>query len=290
MTHRVRAVPLAVWAATAVGLWLPACKSDQAKTRPAAKSEASSATTPEAEPKSDAQLPAPARHPGPIPTETTQLIVSVADGWQSPTARMTRYEREPGGAWSEVGESWPSVLGARGLAWGRGLHGVTRPSQVGGPQDPIKREGDGRSPAGVFSLGASYGYADQPPPGTEIDYHKVGPTWVCVDDSTSKHYNRVFDGEGMAVDWASAEVMRRRDDLYRWVVFVDHNVDFTTDGGSCIFLHVWRNPHSGTAGCSAMASSHMEELLGWLLPQARPVLVQLPQLHYQALRQLWRLP
>ena len=41
----------------------------------------------------------------------------------------------------------PVSVGRNGAAWGLGLHAAQ-------PQGPQKQEGDGRAPAGVFTLGA----------------------------------------------------------------------------------------------------------------------------------------
>jgi len=65
-----------------------------------------------------------------------------------PAAR--RHSMEP--CW----RSNPRELGRAGLAWGLGLHG--NPPFPG----PIKREGDGRSPAGAFELSSAFGYAPRP--------------------------------------------------------------------------------------------------------------------------------
>ena len=44
----------------------------------------------------------------------------------------------------------PITIGRAGAAWGIGLH----PQQLG----PRKKEGDGRSPAGVFRIGDTEGF------------------------------------------------------------------------------------------------------------------------------------
>jgi hypothetical protein len=85
--------------------------------------------------------------------------------------------------------------------------------------------------------------------------------------------------------------MRRDDDLYRWVIAVEHNTRDTRPGeGSCIFLHVWRAAGSPTAGCTAAAEPHVAELMRWLRPEDRPVLVQLTRELHARLRDLWGLP
>lgn len=211
----------------------------------------------------------------------------MVDDWDDLTASLRRYERTDGGAWRAVDAAWPATIGVNGSAWGRGLHGDGAPTGRGGP---TKREGDGKSPAGAFSLGASYGYAAATVEGARTPYSRVDPSWVCVDDPRSSHYNRVLDADGVAVDWSSKEDMRRRDELYRWVVFVDHNVYAAAGAGSCIFLHVWSSATSGTAGCTAMERRAIEALLGWLDPAARPTFVLLPAGERDALRAAWSLP
>ena len=85
--------------------------------------------------------------------------------------------------------------------------------------------------------------------------------------------------------------MRRPDDQYRLGVVVQHNADPVVAGrGSCIFLHIWMGPKVGTSGCTAVEAKHMEALLRWLDPQAKPVFIQLPESEYVHLRSAWRLP
>jgi len=86
-------------------------------------------------------------------------------------------------------------------------------------------------------------------------------------------------------------VMKRPDDLYRWLIVVAHNQNPPIPGqGSCIFLHVWRSDSSPTAGCTAMAQQRLEGLLRWLRPEAKPVLVQLPESTFRTVRKAWKLP
>src|SRR5204863_116593 len=83
------------------------------------------------------------------------------------------------------------------------------------------------------------------------------------------------------VDWNSSEKMRSID-LYRLGVIVSYNMSQTVPGnGSCIFLHIWRGPGQGTAGCTAMLQEKLEEIINWLnskVPNA--LLIQLPQPEY----------
>ena len=221
----------------------------------------------------------------PVPAESRQMVLSVSAGWDQTRAILQPYERPSTDApWTPVGVPIEGSLGRTGLAWGRGRH----PQVLEGPQ---KREGDGKSPAGVFDLRLATGYAKAPPAGTRMSYREATATLRCVDDVRSVHYNRLADDATETKDWSSAEDMRRKDDLYRLVVWVGHNdAPVIPGGGSCIFLHLRSGPEATTSGCTAFEPEPMELLLRWLDPAARPVLVQLPDAELRARAAEWGLP
>lgn len=223
----------------------------------------------------------------PVPAATRQLVLAVVDDWGAVSAELSRWTRDHDAApWQRVAEPWPGVIGS-GAAWGSGLHGDGPPA---GQEGASKREGDGRSPAGVFALGGAYGYADRAPKGTRWRYTPVDRRWVCVDDSASRAYGTIVETSTVEKDWTSSEAMARRDALYTWVVEVAHNPAHVAAGGSCIFLHVWRKADSPTVGCTAMERGKLEDVLAWLDPEARPVFVLLPKASYAALAAPWGLP
>ena len=227
---------------------------------------------------------AAAAEPSPIPADAPQLITGVTDSWDATTVTLRRWKRVHG-AWVADGAAWQGVVGRTGVAWGRGLHGDGAPA---GHDGPVKREGDSKAPAGAFGVRGVYGYAATPPPRTSLTYTQTNADWQCVDDQASKHYTQIVDRQTIAVDWSSAEDMRRKDALYTWVVDIAHNRSATPGAGSCIFFHVWRNPKSGTVGCTAMAESRLTSLIGSL--DAASVYVLLPRAEYDALAASWGLP
>ena len=214
-----------------------------------------------------------------------QLIVVTTPAWDSVSGMLQRYERPRGTArWRAVGTPIPIVVGQTGLAWDD--------EAVRGARGPIKREGDGKAPAGRFPLGEAFGFA----PKSELEwlrmpYRTLDEGTECVDDSTSAHYNTVVQrGAVRRVDWTSAERMRSID-LYRLGVIVRYNARPIRRGrGSCIFLHIWRSAGSPTAGCTAMPASDLETVMRWLDPARHPQLVQLPRAEYARLRRAWSLP
>jgi D-alanyl-D-alanine dipeptidase len=225
-------------------------------------------------------------------SQSTQMVVVTTADWNSPQATLQRFERvQPGNEWKPVGEPFSVVVGKTGLGWGAGL--VTVSGRYRNADDPAKKEGDGKAPAGVFRLSNAFGYAPKEEPGWKMPYVNLTSSIQCVDDIDSKFYNTLVDTTKIVPDWGSHEneQMRRSDDLYRWGILVDHNANPPAPGkGSCIFMHIWRGPGQPTVGCTAMPQEQVESLLGWLDPERKPLLVQLPEAEYQKLRKHWRLP
>ena len=215
-----------------------------------------------------------------------QLVVVVAPDWDATSGTLRRFARnEAADSWSPVGSSDQVVVGRAGLAWGD-------ESLASARWQPVKHEGDGRAPAGVFPLDTAFGFA----PATELAwlhlrYVELKTGSDCVDDESSLRYNTVVDRATVSrVDWTSAEHMR--DILqYRLGVIVGYNVSPPQRGrGSCIFLHIWGGPTSVTAGCTALDAGELETLMRWLDRDRRPVLLQLTAAEYARLAPAWRLP
>ena len=218
------------------------------------------------------------------------MLLVVAADWESRVGQLLRCARvQADAAWLAVGAPLAVSLGRCGLAWGRGLH----PAPAAG--EPLKCEGDGRAPAGVFALTALFGEAgaDRALGGeARLPYLTTTPDLKCIDDPASAYYNHIVAQSAVArPDWTSCEDMLRTDDRYALGVVVAHNTAPVLAGaGSCIFLHVWAAPGVPTAGCTAMALGDLQAIAGWLDATAAPLLVQLPQHAYEQRRVAWSLP
>lgn len=193
----------------------------------------------------------------PQPLDTAlRLVLVTAPSMHSPNAQMRRFERtSPGEPWQPIGEAEPAVVGQSGLGWGATF---LEAKQSG---EPEKFEGDRRTPAGFFRLGASFGFNASMSPGYLT--LKAGET-VCVDDPSSGHYNTIKPRSVIGAR-TSGEDMRLIA-LYRSGVLIDYPSDRATKRGSCIFIHVWKAPGSGTLGCVALPEPRVTALQSFAEP------------------------
>jgi L,D-peptidoglycan transpeptidase YkuD (ErfK/YbiS/YcfS/YnhG family) len=187
-----------------------------------------------------------------LPGTSTQLLI-VANG-VSPASPVTVHALEKGrDRWNVPFPPIDAVIGRKGFA-----------------HPGAKREGDGKTPSGVYPLVLAFGYAKKV--NTGMPYKEATEDDLWVDDPDSSDYNRwVKRGE---TDARSFEEMRRKDGLYRYGLVIGYNTDPVVRGyGSAIFIHVWRKHDSPTAGCVAMAEKDMVRILEWLDPSRNPLII-----------------
>jgi len=202
-----------------------------------------------------------------IPSESKQLLFVSTPNWNARNGILQRYERHDEN-WSKIGKEIKIILGRNGLGWGLGLHTVPNDAQY------IKKEGDGKAPAGLFSLGNGFGYQDFK---INFPYQAYKRTDHCVDDSNSQFYNTIVDSKSVKKDYKSFEHMKLQNHLYRYGITVQHNPNNIAQSGSCIFIHIKNNTGKGTAGCTAMRENELINILEWLQKDKKPLLLQLPQ-------------
>jgi len=221
----------------------------------------------------------------PLGGEIRQLIVSIAPDWSASQGTLQRYERGSDGRWQRVGGSVPVLYGKSGLAWGRGVRGTEEPGLR-------KREGDGRSPAGVFAIGTIYGNDARLPDGADFPFHQVTANDAWPDDPANPFYNQHVSVDGAQPPaWFAAQRMRTGDAAYRWRVEIRHNADPIEPGaGSATFFHIRRGETRRTSGCTTMAEPALQDLVVWLRVAAKPHYVLLPREEYERRREDWGLP
>ncbi|MCD7097758.1 L,D-transpeptidase family protein [Stenotrophomonas sp. MMGLT7] len=223
--------------------------------------------------------------------QARQLVVVTSPDWNATHGQLRAFERDASGRWQALGEGFAVALGRSGSAWGEGLHPQPADTDAG----PRKREGDGRSPAGVFAIGEAFGYAERID--SSLPYRPMRQSSYCIDVADSPLYNRIVDAEQVGAEAVAGSTEPMRLDLhndgdrrYREGFVIEHNPRAQPGLGSCIFAHLWRRPGEATAGCTAMEPANMHRLLAWLKPEARPLFVLLPQDEYRRLQAPWGLP
>jgi L,D-peptidoglycan transpeptidase YkuD (ErfK/YbiS/YcfS/YnhG family) len=220
-------------------------------------------------------------------SDPQQMIVSVAENWNSTSGLMQLFEKS-GGQWQAVSPAWRVLYGRNGLAWGLGEHPASPPS----PGIPIKQERDKRAPAGLFQVGKIYTYDSRLPDGADYPIHTISAADAWIDDPSLPDYNRhVRVDLSNPPPWFEKQKMRLNDPPHRWLIEIRHNSDPSIPGaGSAIFFHIQRGPETRSAGCTVMPESRIVGLTRWLRASARPRYVLLPREEYLASWKKWGLP
>lgn len=221
-----------------------------------------------------------------LPAASGQCLVGKASGWNSSEVTLTLYERA-GKGWKPVAAPWKGRLGKNGLVWGKGMS----PSPAG---VAIKKEGDNRSPAGVFAIGGAWGYEKSIQKHPKLPYRQVTPRDLWVEDPASPQYNRnVILDHDPATPWEKKQQMKQDDAAHSLKLFIAHNAPpaVTPGDGSSIFFHIWRRGGAApTAGCTTMEKTKLQWLIAKIDPTKRPVYVLLPEGEYAKYRDEWKLP
>ncbi|GGF80653.1 hypothetical protein GCM10007301_45940 [Azorhizobium oxalatiphilum] len=122
-----------------------------------------------------------------------------------------------------------------------------------------KREGDGRTPAGVWHpLRVLYRADRVVRPVTRLPVASIRETDGWCDDRSDRRYNRPV---ALPVA-ASHERLWRDDRLYDLLLVIDHNTRPRVAGrGSAVFIHLARPGYRPTEGCVALKPADLRRLL-----------------------------
>ena len=192
---------------------------------------------------STGQAPAAAGHAARLAVR--QLITVTAASYGDTYAVLNAYRRTSHG-WQRVFGPWAARLGRNGFA------------PPGG-----KREGDGRTPSGSFSIPFFFGAG--PNPGFRFRYRQIRTYDFWDDDPGSPRYNEWVDSRH-ASPGRSPEPMDVS--AYDDGMVIGYNTARTPGLGSAIFLH--RSIGIATAGCVTLPPAELLPLLRWLDPARSP--------------------
>ena len=196
--------------------------------------------------------------------EASRLVLVTTRSMDTQLASMQLFTRQSANKpWKRITAAEPVVVGKAGLGWGYSA------LDLNDHEEPEKVEGDKRTPAGFFRIGASFGFAPSRRPGyIEL---KAGET-VCVEDPSSPFYNTIT--KRSEIGSVEADDMRSSP-VYRSGLFVDYPSDRATRRGSCILIHIWSAPDTGTAGCIGLPEERVRALQDF--SRAGTVLAVLPE-------------
>ncbi|TDD66852.1 hypothetical protein E1293_38725 [Actinomadura darangshiensis] len=181
------------------------------------------------------------------PGKAQHVVFAVAEGYGTTEVTVTECAKK--------GRSWKTVL--------------TTPGHVGrsGYAEPgAKREGDGKSPTGSYSLTEAFGEGD---PGTRLPYRRLRESGDCWGSTIGdERYNRYYRGECQPADENLSQIMT--DGAYRQAVVINYNrppdSPVVQGDGSAIFMHIGSGQ---TAGCVSMARPELESVMRTLRPGDR---------------------
>jgi len=185
------------------------------------------------------------------PGKTKQAIVVFVPHKEQYGAELSCFERSKD-HWRQYFPPVPALIGYAGLA-----------------EPEEKREGDGKTPPGMYALRFSFGQRATPP--GKMPYRLMRDDDFWIDDPSSPAYNTLQSGD---IGSVSAERMKLKDGTYDLGLLIEYNTNPAIPGlGSAIFVHIWKNPREATHGCVALERKNLERIMAWLDPEKDPMII-----------------
>ena len=155
------------------------------------------------------------------------------------------------------GKSWKKVSATKGRA---GTKAFARPG--------AKREGDGKSPTGSFTLTDAFGLGN---PGTKLKYRTLRGSGDCWGSTPGKsHYNAYYAASPCRSTDEDLSATARRGPYHQAVV-INYNRPKPKSGyGSAIFFHV--GGVTPTAGCISIKEPQLRAVMRTLVPNDRMIM------------------
>ena len=174
-----------------------------------------------------------------IPADS-QALITLAGSSTLDTGELNVYTKGDDGAWKTV------YAGVRAKY---GMNGLYK-----------EKEGDSKTPVGVFKMNTPFGIADSVE-GFPDNYIKVDPDMYWNGDSASDRYNKLVNvKEYTAFDRSASEHLINYSGYYDYCIDTGYNYEGTPYRGSAIFLHCVINDEH-THGCIAIPKEYMTEHL-----------------------------
>ena len=168
--------------------------------------------------------------------DAEQLVI--VSGTKGSNANFYFFEKTLDGEWNEI-ISCPAFIGKKG--WGK------------------TREGDMKTPRGVFTFTMAFGIKNDPD--CPMGYIKVDESHYWNGDSKTDRYNQLVSTNYYTdFDMKASEHIIDYDVAYKYCLNISYNEDGVPNRGSAIFLHC-TTKNKFTAGCVAIPEDKMLDLL-----------------------------
>ena len=174
-----------------------------------------------------------------IPADS-QVLITLAGSSTLDTGELNVYTKGDDGAWKTV---------YAGIRAKYGMNGLYK-----------EKEGDSKTPVGVFKMNTPFGIADSVE-GFPDNYIKVDSDMYWNGDSASDRYNKLVNAkEYTAFDRSASEHLINYSGYYDYCIDTGYNYEGTPYRGSAIFLHCVVNDEH-THGCIAIPKEYMTEIM-----------------------------
>lgn len=190
-----------------------------------------------------------------IHDSVSQLLLVYNEFPSSETAVMYILERKAG--LNKKATTWKVVGGP--VKAGIGRNGFAAPG--------LKREGDKKSPTGLFELGPLF--STEKKVSTKMPYSLITNEDKWIDDPDSPDYNCHIKGETSAKSFEKLQIPTND---YKYCMVIKYNMNpVVKDMGSAIFLHLPEGADiNASAGCIVVKEKDMLKILKWLDPKCNP--------------------
>ncbi len=174
-----------------------------------------------------------------IPADS-QVLITLAGSSTLDTGELNVYTKGDDGAWKTV---------YAGIRAKYGMNGLYK-----------EKEGDSKTPVGVFKMNTPFGIADSVE-GFPDNYIKVDSDMYWNGDSASDRYNKLVNAkEYTAFDRSASEHLINYSGYYDYCIDTGYNYEGTPYRGSAILLHCVVNDEH-THGCIAIPKEYMTEIM-----------------------------
>ncbi|MBQ9624654.1 MAG: L,D-transpeptidase family protein [Clostridia bacterium] len=170
----------------------------------------------------------------PQASKAEQLFVVAAR--EKTTAWISMHQKDKDGNWKMI-MSTPGFIGREGI-------GKTK-------------EGDGKTPTGVFTFDRAFGIAEDP--GCAIPYVRADENiYWSGDIREGMRYNELVNIKELPeLDTSSSEQIAAYPFEYQYCLNISYNAEKKASLGSAIFLHCFGERNPSTGGCVAIPEEQM---------------------------------